>query len=80
MIKLMAIRDNLEDLRERVAMPETLGEVVPLEVHIENINLGIERLEQQRESGRKVMQERIAILSSRAEAESRTMRIGEKDL
>jgi hypothetical protein len=80
MIKLMAIRDNLEDLRERVAMPETLGEVVPLEVHIENINLGIERLEQQRESGRKVMQERIAMLSSRAEAESRTMRIGEKDL
>jgi hypothetical protein len=80
MIKLMAIRDNLEDLRERVAMPETLGEVVPLEVHIENINLGIERLEQQRESGRKVMQERIAMLSSRAEAESRTMRIGEKNL
>jgi hypothetical protein len=61
-------------------MPETLGEIVPLEVHIENINLGIERLEQQRESGRKVMQERIALLSSRAEAESRTMRIGEKDL
>jgi hypothetical protein len=26
------------------------------------------------------MQERIAMLSSRAEAESRTMRIGEKDL
>jgi hypothetical protein len=80
MIKLMAIRDNLEDLRERVAMPETLGEVVPLEVHINNINLGIERLEQQRESGRKIMQERIAMLSSRAEAESKTMRIGEKDL
>jgi hypothetical protein len=79
-IKLMAIRDNLEDLRERVAMPETLGDIVPLEVHIENINLGIERLEQQREAGRKVMQERIAMLSSRAMAESKTMMIGEKDL
>ena len=77
-IKLMAIRDNLEDLRERVAMPETLGDVVPLEVHIENINLGIERLEQQRDSGRQVAQEQIAMLSSRAEAEARTMRIGEK--
>lgn len=79
-IKLMAIRDNLEDLRERVAMPETLGDVVPLEVHIENINLGIERLEQQRESGRKVMQEQIAMLSSRASAEAKTMGIGGKEL
>jgi hypothetical protein len=79
-IKLMAIRDNLEDLRERVAMPETLGDIVPLEVHITNINLGIDRLEQQREAGRKVMQERIAQLSSRAAAEGKTMRIGEKEL
>lgn len=79
-IKLMAIRDNLEDLRERVAMPETVGDVVPLEVHIENINLGIERLEQQRESGRKVMQEQIAMLSSRASAEAKTMGIGGKEL
>ena len=79
-IKLMAIRDNLEDLRERVAMPETLGDIVPLEVHINNINLGIARLEEQREAGRKVMQERIAQLSSRAAAEAKTMRIGEKDL
>lgn len=76
-IKLMAIRDNLEDLRERVAMPEVLGDVVPLEVHIENINLGIERLEQQRDSSRKLEQERLASITGRADEK---MRIAEKEL
>jgi hypothetical protein len=76
-IKLMAIRDNLEDLRERVAMPETVGDVVPLEVHIQNINLGIERLEQQRDSSRKLEQERLASISGKADER---MRIAEKEL
>jgi hypothetical protein len=76
-IKLMAIRDNLEDLRERVAMPETVGDVVPLEVHIQNINLGIERLEQQRDSSRKLEQERLASITGRADER---MRIAEKEL
>lgn len=66
-IKLMAIRDNLEDLRERVAMPETVGDVVPLEIHIQNINLGIERLEQQRDSSRKLDAERLAAITGKAE-------------
>ena len=52
-LKLQAIRDQLEELRERVAGPEVLGaREVPLEVHIDSINLGIERLEAQRESSR----------------------------
>jgi hypothetical protein len=76
-IKLMAIRDNLEDLRERVAMPETVGDVVPLEVHIQNINLGIERLEQQRDSSRKLEQERLASITGRADER---MRLPEKEL
>lgn len=76
-IKLMAIRDNLEDLRERVAMPETVGDVVPLEVHIQNINLGIERLEQQRDSGRKLEAERLASITAKA---SQAMRIDEREL
>ncbi|KAK3632498.1 hypothetical protein LTR56_014405 [Elasticomyces elasticus] len=52
-VKLQGIQATLEDLRERVAGPEVLGERVPLEVHIESINLGIERLERQREEGRR---------------------------
>ncbi|KAF2862004.1 hypothetical protein K470DRAFT_263139 [Piedraia hortae CBS 480.64] len=52
-VKLQAMRDGLEDLRERVAMPEVLGDKVPLEVHIEHVTRGIERLERQRDAGRK---------------------------
>ncbi|KAH9808654.1 hypothetical protein Tdes44962_MAKER10452 [Teratosphaeria destructans] len=59
-VKLQAIRDNLEDLRERVALPEVVGAAVPLEVHIANIDLGIERLEAQREEGRRVEAENHA--------------------
>jgi hypothetical protein len=58
LVKLQAIQHSLEDLRERVAMPETLGvEYVPLEVHIQSINLGIERLEGQRDESRRVERE-----------------------
>lgn len=78
-IKLMAIRDNLEDLRERVAMPETVGEVVPLEVHIQNINLGIERLEMQRESGRRVQAERLSSIAGRADGRMRATMIGDEE-
>ncbi|KAK0278741.1 hypothetical protein LTR35_009005 [Friedmanniomyces endolithicus] len=65
-VRLQAIRDTLEDLRERVALPEVVGEKVPLEVHIESIRLGIERLEQQREAGRRVEAEGYARVMGRA--------------
>lgn len=68
-VKLQAIRDNLEDLRERVAMPETVGtDKVPLEVHIEAINLGIQRLEEQRDSSRKLEDAAYRRVISKAEA------------
>jgi len=79
MVKLQAIRDNLEDLRERVAMPETVGARVPLEVHIDSINLGIERLEQQRDASRRVEAESYSRVLSRAEEGDRRM-IGEKEM
>lgn len=79
-VKLQAIRDNLEDLRERVAAPETVGvEKVPLEVHIQSINLGIERLEQQREASRNVEAEARARILSRAESGDGHL-IGDKEL
>jgi hypothetical protein len=53
LLKLQAISAGLEDLRERVALPETVGvEFVPLSQHIETIQLGVERLERVRESSR----------------------------
>ncbi|KIW08997.1 uncharacterized protein PV09_00895 [Verruconis gallopava] len=53
LLKLQAISAGLEDLRERVALPETVGvETVPLQQHIETIQLGVERLERVRESSR----------------------------
>jgi len=73
-VKLQAIQGNLEDLRERVAMPEVIGiDKVPLEVHISNINLGIERLEQQRDENRRLEQENYAKILARAEEGNRMM-------
>ncbi|KAK3072683.1 hypothetical protein LTR53_006378 [Teratosphaeriaceae sp. CCFEE 6253] len=76
-VKLQAIRDTLEDLRERVAMPEIVGDKVPLEVHIESINLGIERLEQQRDASRRVDADNYARVMGKSEEGSRRS-IGEK--
>lgn len=73
-LKLQEIQHNLEDLRERVALPETVGTAkVPLEIHIEAINLGIERLENQRDASRKLEAENYARIVSRAEAEDRNL-------
>lgn len=80
LVKLQAIQHSLEDLRERVALPETVGtDRVPLEVHIESINLGIERLEAQRDANRRLEAEKYAKVISRAEASEGKM-IGEKEL
>jgi hypothetical protein len=49
-------------------MPEVLGTGnVPLEVHIQSINLGIERLEAQREEGRKIEREAFQRVVGRGE-------------
>lgn len=79
-LKLQAIRANLEDLRERVAMPETVGtDKVPLDIHIETINRGIQRLEDQRESGRSKQDQYFKDLLKKAqEADSRM--IGDREL
>jgi hypothetical protein len=79
-VKLQAIRDNLEDLRERVAMPETIGaDKVPLEVHIDAINLGIQRLEEQRDSSRKLEAETYQRVLKKAEDADARM-IGGREL
>lgn len=60
-IKLQAMSSGLEDLRERVGAPELLRDRgdIPLSVHIENIQLGVERLEEGRREARRVEDEHV---------------------
>jgi hypothetical protein len=55
-LRLQAMAAGLEDLRERVGSPELLRDRVdiPLSVHIESIQRGVERLEEQRQSARRL--------------------------
>ncbi|PBP19339.1 hypothetical protein BUE80_DR009948 [Diplocarpon rosae] len=61
LIRLQAMGAGLEDLRERVGSPELLRDShdIPLSVHIENISKGVERLEESRQSARKLEDEHI---------------------
>jgi len=80
LLKLQEIQHSLEDLRERVVMPETVGtDKVPLEVHLESINLGIERLEQQRDASRKIEQDNYARIMAKGEASDRRVIEGSKE-
>ena len=56
MVKLQGMGAELEELRERVGRVELLGgsRGVPLSVHIENIELGVERLEQGRNRAKEI--------------------------
>ncbi|KAJ9668344.1 hypothetical protein H2201_001392 [Coniosporium apollinis] len=68
-LKLQAIAAGLEDLRERVAAPEVVGtsKDTPLEMHIESIQLGVERLEAQRSEARKLEGDNYRRVLDRAE-------------
>ncbi|KAK5257189.1 hypothetical protein LTR16_001357 [Cryomyces antarcticus] len=67
-LKLQAIAAGLEDLRERVAIPETVGATadVPLSQHIDFILRGVERLEAQRDQARKLEAENHRRIFDRA--------------
>ncbi|KAL8952243.1 MAG: hypothetical protein Q9222_001829 [Ikaeria aurantiellina] len=61
MLKLQAMGAELEELRERVGSVDLIDEKrgVPLTVHIESIELGVERLEQRRNWARGVENEQM---------------------
>ncbi|KAL8722700.1 MAG: hypothetical protein Q9225_000867 [Loekoesia sp. 1 TL-2023] len=61
MLKLQAMGAELEELRERVGTVELVDDKkgVPLSVHIESIELGVERLEQRRDWARGVENEEM---------------------
>ncbi|KAI1496924.1 hypothetical protein F5X99DRAFT_398660 [Biscogniauxia marginata] len=67
------IQTKLSDLRDRVAAPELLGDRtnIPLSVHIETINAGVERLEAARSRIRAEENERLQRALSRAREEDR---------
>jgi len=60
-LRLQAIGAELENLRERVGAPELLRDRsdIPLSLHLDNINRGIERLEDGRSRARKLENEHI---------------------
>ncbi|EMD33900.1 hypothetical protein CERSUDRAFT_117428 [Gelatoporia subvermispora B] len=45
---MQAISEEMEEMRDRVAAPEILGERIPVEVHVKSINAGLERLKEGR--------------------------------
>jgi hypothetical protein len=45
---LQGMSEDMEELRERVAMPEVVGGRIPVEVHIRSIRAGVERLKEGR--------------------------------
>ena len=61
MVKLQGMGTELEELRERVGGVELLGVkgAVPLSVHIENIEMGVERLERGRRGAKELENEEL---------------------
>ena len=56
MLERMA--DDMEELRERVATPELVGDAIPIEVHMKSLRGGLERLKERR-TGAKRLEEQI---------------------
>jgi hypothetical protein len=72
-VELEKIQAGLGDLRDRVAEPELVrGKIeVPLSVHIETIDKGVERLEMARSRIRAIENERIREVLARGKGEER---------
>lgn len=75
MIKLQGMGAELEELRERVGGVELLGgsRGVPLSVHIENIELGVERLEKGRNRAKGVENEELRKTLERGKRETKVI-------
>lgn len=77
-VKLQGIAAGIEDLRDRVGAPELMRGVVkvPLSVHIDNIQRGVERLEVQRDSSKQIENEVIRKALERGRQEGEGPMIG----
>ena len=45
---LITMAEEMEELRERVAAPELVGNAIPIEVHMKSIRIGLQRLRDHR--------------------------------
>lgn len=54
---LQSMNEDMQDLRDRVAAPEWLGESIPVEVHIKSIQNGLERLQEKRLKAKEIQEE-----------------------
>ena len=81
MVKLQEMGTELEELRERVGGVELLGGrgTVPLSVHIENIEMGVERLEKGRRGAKELENEELRRNLDRAQDPARERMIGGHD-
>jgi hypothetical protein len=70
-LKLQEMSTGLEDLRERVAAPEVLRDMteIPLSVHIENIRMGVERLEAGRQNAKILENDHLKRVSEKSQAQ-----------
>lgn len=46
---LQGMSEDMEDLRQRVAAPDLVGDKIPVEVHLKSIRIGLERLQADRD-------------------------------
>jgi len=76
LLHLQSMGAELEELRDRVASPALLRDAgvqhVPLSVHIENIQLGVERLEAGREQAKELQHKQTRRTLDRAEGNADT--------
>ena len=49
---LRTMAEDMEGLRERVATPELVGDAIPIEMHIQSLRGGLERLKRRRRDAR----------------------------
>jgi hypothetical protein len=55
---LETMAEDMEELRERVAAPELVGDAIPIDVHMKSLKSGLERLKGRR-TGTKQLEEKI---------------------
>ena len=72
LVKLQGMGAELEELRERVGSVELLGRkgAVPLRLHIENIEMGVERLERGRKGAKELENEELSKSLGREEGKT----------
>jgi hypothetical protein len=56
---LDSMSEDMEDLRERVAQPELIGENIPPEVHMKSIQAGLDRLKVDRKQAKEREEENL---------------------